>query len=64
MTSVTEKRLVRVDIDELRRFKFALEKARDYHPVNRKLWLQIAGLIQRLEQQNAAESKDAGIPPS
>ena len=58
MTMVSEKCpkcMVLVDIEDLRRFKLALERARDYHPVVRKLWLQVAGLIQRAEQAKPAK---------
>ena len=51
-------RYVLVRLDELDRLKLALMRARDYHPVNRQLWIQFAGLVQRVEKQPvAAEQK-------
>lgn len=43
-------RLVPVKLGEIRRLRDALQRERDRSNIARQLWLQVAGLYQRLQQ--------------
>ena len=56
MNTASEKRLVQVDLDEIQRIRDQLAKLRDYSPMIRVLWGQVAGLYQRLEKSARTET--------
>lgn len=56
MNTASEKRLVQVDLDEIQRIRDQLAKLRDYSPMIRVLWSQVAGLYQRLEKSARKET--------
>ena len=57
MNTASEKRLVQVDLDEIQRIRDQLAKLRDYSPMIRVLWSQVAGLYQRLEKSTQKETQ-------
>ena len=57
MNTASEKRLVQVDLDEIQRIRDQLAKLRDYSPMIRVLWSQVAGLYQRLAKSTQQETK-------
>jgi len=56
MNTASEKRLVQVDLDEIQRIRDQLAKLRDYSPMIRVLWGQVAGLYQRLAKSARTET--------
>ena len=56
MNTASEKRLVQVDLNEIQRIRDQLAKLRDYSPMIRVLWSQVAGLYQRLEKSARTET--------
>jgi hypothetical protein len=56
MNTASEKRLVQVDLDEIQRIRDQLAKLRDYSPMIRVLWSQVAGLYQRLAKSTQQET--------
>lgn len=56
MNTASEKRLVQVDLDEIQRIRDQLAKLRDYSPMIRVLWSQVAGLYQRLAKSARKET--------
>lgn len=50
MITASSKKIVPIDLAEIERICHALERLRDYSPMIRQLWIQTAGLKQRLEK--------------
>lgn len=56
--SKDSKELVTVDLAEIQRIRDALMRLRDYSPMIRQLWIQVAGLYQRLSKSTQQETHD------
>jgi transcriptional regulator with PAS, ATPase and Fis domain len=50
-TDSDDNRLVSLKLGEIRRIRDALQKERDRSNLARQLWVQVAGLYQRLQKQ-------------
>ncbi len=53
----SKKRIVEIDLAEIQRLRDALARLRDYSPMIRQLWIQVAGLYQRLEKLETTQQE-------